>query len=155
MPVTIRTAEPADIPAMASIRAREWETEPYWQNRITRYLAGELSPQKALAPRIAFVAVDDDEVVGLIAGHLTHRFQCDGELEWIDTIESRRRQGIAGSLLRPLAEWFEQQNALKICVDPGNVIARAFYSRYGAQPLNQHWMFWPDIREITARSARI
>src|ERR1700734_1606385 len=132
MPVTIRTAEPADIPAMAAIRAREWETEPYWLNRITRYLAGELSPQQALAPRTAFVAVDD------------------GEIEGIDTIEQRPRQGIAGSLLRPLGEWFERENALKVCVDPGNAIARVFYVRYGAQPLSQHWMFWPDIREITA-----
>ena len=153
MSLTIRLAEPSDIPAMASIRARQWETEQYWHNRITRYLAGELSPQKALPARIAFVAVDNEEVVGFIAGHLTRRFECDGELEWIDTIEQRRRQGIATALLRTLAQWFEQQGAFKVCVDPGNAIARAFYARYGAESLNQHWMVWNDIREIAARTS--
>ena len=152
MPVIIRTAESEDIPAMAAIRAAQWETEQYWQSRITRYLAAELFPQQALAPRTAFVAVDGGEIVGFIAGHLTRRFQCDGELEWIDTIEQRRRQGIATALLRTLAQWFEQQDAFKICIDPGNAIARAFYTRCGAQPLNQHWMVWHDIREIAARS---
>jgi GNAT superfamily N-acetyltransferase len=152
MPMTIRIADSSDISSMASIRSLQWETEQYWQNRITRYLAGEDSPQKALAARTAFVAIDSEEVVGFIAGHLTRRFQCDGELEWIDTIEQRRRQGIAGALLRTLAQWFEQQGAFKICVDPGNPAARAFYARYGAESLNQHWMVWNDIREIAARS---
>jgi GNAT superfamily N-acetyltransferase len=151
MPPTIRLAEPSDISAMASIRALQWETEQYWQIRITRYLAGELSPQKALAARTAFVALDGEAIVGFIAGHLTRRFQCDGELEWIDTIEQRRRQGIATALLRTLAQWFEQQGAFKICIDPGNPIARAFYAHYGAESLNQHWMVWNDIREIAAR----
>ena len=155
MPFTIRIAEPSDIPAMASIRARQWETEQYWHNRITRYLAGELYPQQALAPRTAFVAIDGEEIIGLIAGHLTRRFQCDGELEWIDTIQQRRRQGIAGAMLRPLAQWFQQQGAMKVCIDPGNPTARAFYTRYGAQPLNQHWMVWHDIREIAALPPRI
>jgi GNAT superfamily N-acetyltransferase len=148
MPITIRPVEPSDIPAMASIRAQSWETETYWQNRITRYLDGTHSPQKALASRTAFVAVDGEQIVGLIAGHLTHRYQCDAELEWIDTIEHRRRQGIASALLRSLAQWFEQQNALCVCVDPGNPIARAFYHQHGAKPLNQHWMVWDDISII-------
>jgi GNAT superfamily N-acetyltransferase len=155
MPVTIRIAEPSDISAMASMRALQWGTEQYWHNRITLYLAGELSPQQALAARTAFVAVDGGEIVGFIAGHLTRRFQCDGELEWIDTIEQRRRQGIAGFMLRTIAHWFEQQGAFKVCVDPGNAIARAFYTRYGSQPLNQHWMVWHNIREIAALNAPI
>jgi GNAT superfamily N-acetyltransferase len=150
MPLTIRIAESSDIPVMASIRAMQWETEQYWQNRITRYLAGELSPQQALAARTAFVTIDHEEIVGFIAGHLTRRFQCDAELEWIDTIEQRRREGIASALLRTLAQWFEQQGAFKVCVDPGNPIARSFYARNGAESLNQHWMVWNDIREIAA-----
>ena len=31
-----------------------------------------------------YVTTNEDEVVGIIAGHLTRRFGCDGELEWID-----------------------------------------------------------------------
>ena len=140
---------------MAFIRAQRWGTEAFWQNRISGYLSGDHSPQQALAPRAAFVAVDAGQIAGFIAGHLTHRYQCDGELEWIDTIEQHRRQGIASALLRALAQWFEQQNALRVCVDPGNPIARAFYRYHGAEPLNQHWMVWNDIREIATRSASI
>ena len=136
---------------MASIRAQSWETEPYWHNRITRYLDGIHSPQNALASRTAFVAIDEEQkqqLVGFIAGHLTRRYDCDAELQWIDTIEQRRRQGIASALLRTLAQWFEQQNALRVCVDPGNPIGRAFYHRHGAKPLNPHWMVWDDISII-------
>jgi GNAT superfamily N-acetyltransferase len=150
MPFTIRLAEPSDVPAMAFIRAQRWESEPYWQNRISRYLTGEHSPQQALASRTAFVAIDREQIVGFIAGHLTRRYQCDAELEWIDTLHQHRRRGIAGALLKAMAAWFEQQNALKVCVDvdPANTVARAFYTRHGAKPLNPHWMFWDDIRRI-------
>jgi GNAT superfamily N-acetyltransferase len=134
---------------MASIRAKQWETAAYWQRRIPGYLNGELSPQQALAPRAAFVAADGQQIVGLVAGHLTRRFQCDAELEWIDTIAERRRQGIARALLRTMAGWFVEHNACKVCVDPGNDIARAVYAKYGAQPLNQHWMVWDDARILT------
>lgn len=58
---------------MARIRAAEWETEEYWQRRITAYLGGRLDPQKALKPRIAYVAIEEDSVVGFIAGR-TSRF---------------------------------------------------------------------------------
>ena len=86
--------------------------------------------------------------MGLIAGHLTRRFGCAGEIEWIDVVPELRRKGIASHLIHLLAEWFVQQGALRICVDPGNSEARAFYSKLAAQPLNAHWMFWPDIRHI-------
>jgi GNAT superfamily N-acetyltransferase len=144
MPITIRPAAQSDIPAMASIRAKQRETEAYWQRRISGYLDGELFPQQALAPRAAFVAADGEQVVGIAAGHLTRRYRCDAELQWIDTIEQRRRQGIAGALLRTMAHWFLEHNARKVCVDPGN-IARAFYANYGARPLNQHWIVWDDV----------
>jgi len=149
MPVTIRPADQSDIPAMAAIRAKQWETEAYWLRRIPSYLNGELFPQQALAPRAAFIAAYGDQIVGFVAGHLTRRHQCDAEVEWIDTIAERRRQGIAGALLRTMAHWFVEHNARKVCVDPGNDIARSVYAKYGAHPLNQHWMVWDDISILT------
>jgi GNAT superfamily N-acetyltransferase len=149
MPIAIRPAEQSDIPAMASIRAKQWESEAYWQRRIIAYLDGELFPQQALAPRAAFIAADVEQIVGFVAGHLTRRYQCDAEVEWIDTIEERRRQGIAGALLRTMANWFVEHNARQVCVDPGNDIARSVYAKYGAHPLNQHWMVWDDIGTLT------
>jgi GNAT superfamily N-acetyltransferase len=149
MPIAIRPAELPDIPAMAFIRAKQWETEAYWQHRIRAYLNGELFPQQALAPRAAFVAADGRQIVGFVAGHLTRRYQCHGEVEWIDTIEELRRQGIAGALLRTMANWFLEHSARKVCVDPGNPIARSVYAKYGARLLNQHWMVWDDVRTLT------
>ena len=46
-----------------------------------------------------------------------------------------------------LGGWFAEYNAHKICVDaqPRNADARAFYASHGAEPLNDHWLVWPDI----------
>ena len=145
--VLYREADSADIPQMAQIRAADWGTEGYWQTRIRQYLANELHPQHALNHRVVFVAVENDRVVGLIAGHLTRRFGCDGELEWISIRPEHRKGGVGSQLLRHLAQWFLAQNARKICVDvePTNHAARSFYARHGAEDLKPHWMVWKDI----------
>ncbi len=124
--VLYRQAEKSDIPAMAQIRAAEWESEEYWKGRITGYLDGKLHPRQALMPRVIYVALEDDSLVGFIAGHLTRRCACHGELQWINVIWERRGTGIASELLRRAAAWFAEQKALRICVnvDPGNTTAR-------------------------------
>jgi GNAT superfamily N-acetyltransferase len=145
-----RQIERSDIPAMARVRAGEWEAEEYWKVRISRYLDGELHPQQALLPRVIYVALESDSVVGFIAGHLTHRYGCDGELEWIDVVPERRRNGVASALLGLLAAWFVGQKASRICVDvdPANETARRFYRRHGADNLNAHWLVWNDISVV-------
>lgn len=152
-PFIYRRVRPSDIPAMARIRAAEWETEEYWQRRMTAYLEGEIDPQKALEPRIGYVALEGDSVVAFIAGHLTRRHSCDGELEWINVIPERRGTEIAGELLRLLAAWFINQQAFRICVDvePTNTVARRFYKRHGAGDLKPHWLVWSDIRVVLGR----
>lgn len=145
-----REASKSDVAAMARIRAASWGDEEYWEKRILGYMEYEIYPQHALKPRVSFVATEEEAVVGLIAGHLTQRHACDGELEWIDVVAARRGSGIAYGLLTLLAEWFVKQNALKICVDvqPSNTVARKFYRKRGAQDLNPHWMVWKDIRIV-------
>lgn len=152
----IRLADPSDIPAMARMRAAQWESEEYWQARIARYLSGELHPRQALLPRIAYVGYAGEALAGFIAGHLTRRYQCHGELEWIDVIPSHRRSGVASELLRHLAGWFVEQNARRICVDvqPANTVARRFYEGHGAEPLNEHWLVWNDIKGVLAQPRR-
>ena len=154
--VTYRAAEKSDIPAMARIRAAEWETEDYWRKRIAGYLDGELHPQKALKPRVSYVSYEGDSLAGFIAGHLTRRYSCDGELEWINVIPERRGSGIASELLRLLAAWFVVQKALRICVDvqPTNAAARRFYMRHGAEELNPHWLVWNDISAVLGKHGR-
>ena len=68
---------------MAEIRAADWGTEDYWRERIFQYLTYKLHPQEALRPLVSIVYVEHERIVGLIAGHLTRRFGCEGELEWI------------------------------------------------------------------------
>lgn len=149
-----RAAEPSDIPGMARLRSSKRGTSEYWTDRITGYFDGEHNPQHALAFRMGFVARDGEAVVGFIAGHLTRRYGCDGELQWIYVDPDRRGIGIASELLRMLAKWFVEQNAFKICVDvdPSNITAHQFYKHRGADDLNPHWLVWNDIRSIVEPS---
>lgn len=149
-PLLYREARDSDIPAMARIRAAEWETEEYWQRRISAYLRGELHPRDALRPRISYVCCDQDSLVGFIAGHLTRRHSCQGEVEWINVVPACRGNGIASELLRRLAAWFVEQKATRVCVDvePSNSIARRFYAGHGAEDLKPHWMVWDDIKLV-------
>jgi GNAT superfamily N-acetyltransferase len=153
MAITIRTAGEGDIAAMAAIRAREWESEEYWNARIAAYLSGEHSPTKGLAGRAVFVAEEDGVVVGFVAGHLTKRFDCNAELQWIDVIAEKRGQGIGRRLIEKIAAWFVEQNARRVCVDPDGP-ARTLYKRFGATALNRHWMVWEDSREMLRRTRK-
>ncbi len=146
--LVFREANNTDIDALAEIRAINSGTKAHWARRIQDYTLGLVNPQKALRPRVIYIAADNDKVVGFIAGHLTERFACDGELQWIDTVQEYRGRGVASHLVRVLAKWFTDSNAYKICVDPGNAAARSFYTGIGAEALNDHWLFWPDIRKI-------
>jgi GNAT superfamily N-acetyltransferase len=134
---------------MAAIRAREWQTADFWTASIGSYLAGTRSPQQAQSHRAVWVALEDHAVVGFVAGHLTTRFGCDGELQWINVLAQHRGKGIAGRLMNTMLEWFRHQNALRICVnvEPDNAPARALYARHGAIPLSQFWMIWEDERQ--------
>lgn len=147
-PAIIRPADAADVPAMATIRAAEWETQAYWERRIAGYLEGTHHPQHALSERAVFVAEEDGAVAGFVAGHRTQRLGCDGELEWINVAAAHRGRGIAEQLMVAMARWFVEQHAFRICVNvaPENARAVALYTKFGAQPLEKFWMVWPDIR---------
>lgn len=142
-----RPADLSDIAAMARIRAEGGGEGGATADRMARYLQGEHHPQHALPPRVIYVALNDDLLAGYIAGHLTRRYACDGELQWIYISSEHRRQGIASELLRRLAAWFAEQQSFRVCVnvEPVNTIARRFYTHHGAQPLNEHWLIWNDL----------
>jgi ribosomal protein S18 acetylase RimI-like enzyme len=148
----IRPATSADTPAMAAIRAAERGSHEYWHDRIAGYLAGTVNPQQALPERAVFVAEDRGAIIGFVAGHRTRRYGCDAELEWINTAATHRGQGFAAALLLAQAAWFVEQQAFRVCVNiaPDNTPAVAFYRKHGAQPLNEFFMVWPDIRSVVS-----
>ena len=151
--IQIQRATVADASRMTECRSGDQEAGPA-DARMADYLDGRHHPQKALAGRAAFLATADGDVAGYIAGHLTRRFACEGELQYLYVAPAFRRSGIASMLLQELSRWFGEQGAARICVDvnddsPG---ARPFYASLGAQPLRPHWMFWPNIQ--TTLSAR-
>ena len=98
-------------------------------------------------PRAGYVAAAGEEIVGYIAGHLTERYHCEGEVQYLFVATAYRRTGIAHELLRMLARWFLEQRARHVCVDVNedSPSARPFYVRTGASDLRPHWMHWPDI----------
>ena len=139
-----RLVEPADVPRLAGM-PRAGEAGGASVDRMRRYLAGEHHPQQALAPRAMWVAETDEVPVGYAAAHLTRRFDCAGELQWIYVVPDQRRAGVATALLRLAAVWLLAQGARRVCVDVGDDAARPFYRRRGATELDRHWMVWEDI----------
>ena len=148
--VEYRRAELADVPLLVRLpQAEEAGGDP----RMARYLAGEQNPQHALPPRVMWMATVDGAPLGYVAGHLTRRFECEGELQWIYVVASHRRTGVASHLLRLLAGWFVEHGARRVCVDVGDDAARPFYRRHGAVELNRHWMVWDDIGVVLDSAA--
>lgn len=142
----VREAEVADVARLSGIRAGDPEAGPA-DPRMEEYLAGTHHPRHALRPRVMYVALEEDLVAGYIAGHLTTRFNCEGELQYLYVARHYRRRGAASALLTALANWFIGRDARRICVDvvPENAVARAFYRHHGAIQLNRGWMVWEDI----------
>jgi GNAT superfamily N-acetyltransferase len=144
-----RQAQNSDVSAMAwpGLDGEEGRAS---EDRMSRYLEGTHHPQHALAPRVIFVGLENDLVVGYVAGHLTRRFGCDGELQWIYVVAEHRRGGIGSGLLGLLSGWFAAQKASKVCVNVAatNTVGRCFYARHGAEVLNEHWLVWRDMSVV-------
>ena len=148
--IRYRSATPADVPRLVGLpRAGEAGGDA----RMLAYLTGQHHPQQALPPRGLWLAEVDGSPIGYVAGHLTRRYGCDGELQWIYVTSGHRRMRVASTLLELLAAWFVEHGAHRVCVDVGDDDARPFYRRHGAVELNRHWMVWNDIATVLRRSA--
>jgi GNAT superfamily N-acetyltransferase len=141
---------------MALCRAKDPVVGPA-DVRMAAYFEGRHQPQQALAARIGYVAVENGTVVGYIAGHASRRFKCDGEVQYLYVAPEYRRQGVGTLLLQRLAGWFQASGAAKVCVNVNtdSPPAAPFYVNCGAQPLNEHWYVWPEIRVVLDRENRL
>lgn len=147
--IRYRQALPADVPVLALLPGRG-EPGDAADPRMLPYLLGEHHPQQALGPRVMWMALDGDVPVGYIAGHLTRRFGCDGELQYLYVLPAHRGGRVAAGLLRQLARWFVERGAHRVCVDVGNERAYRFYTRHGAADLQKHWLVWEDVGSVLA-----
>lgn len=147
--IRYREATAADIPAMADLRIRSGWKGGATQERMLAYFRGEHHPQFARAERVIFVA-EANGIVAFIAGHLTTRLGCDGELQWLLASPELRGTGVSDALWGLLKAWFLRQGASSVCVnvEPDNVHAQRCYVRQGAQAHSSHWMVWRDLSEV-------
>jgi GNAT superfamily N-acetyltransferase len=144
--IRFRIATSADVSAMAACRLRASAVGPA-DPRMAAYFDGKHHPQQALPPRIGYVALVRDGVIGYIAGHLTTRHGCAGEVQYLFVSPDFRRRGVATALLRLLADWFGSACAQKVCVcvDADSPAAKPFYESAGASPFMRLWYGWDDI----------
>jgi GNAT superfamily N-acetyltransferase len=145
--IRYREAQRSDLPRMARIWGLEKGEGGTSEERMTAYFDGLHHPQHSLLPRVIYVAFEGDALIGYIAGHLTRRYGCDGELEWIYVVPELRQGGVASGLMTYLAAWFRQQNASRVCVNVAswNTVAIHFYAKHGAELMKPGWMLWNDI----------
>src|SRR5881396_1727693 len=97
--VQYRESTSGDIRAMAQCRL----TDPAARSadpRMAAYFAGQHHPHQAMLPRVGYLALAGDDVIGYIAGHRTQRFGNDGEVQYLYVAPNYRRLGIASALLR-------------------------------------------------------
>jgi len=144
--VRFRTATGTDVPAMAACRSADPVAGPA-DPRMAAYFAGTHHPQQALAPRVGYVALRGDTVVGYIAGHRTIRHGCSGEVQYLFVAPDHRRRGLGTAVLRRLADWLVHNGAQKVCVciDARSPSAKPFYEHAGAAPFRQLWYRWDDV----------
>jgi ribosomal protein S18 acetylase RimI-like enzyme len=123
VPPVIRRATAADAGPMAEVWLRSFSAalptvrRPHGDDEVRAYFRDVLVPQQE-----AWVAVDDGEVVGLLA--------LDGDFVSQLYVEpSRRRQGIGTALLAQAKR--ERPAGLRLWTFQVNTAAQAFYRRHG------------------------
>jgi len=145
----LREATATDAVAMSRCHLND-PVNPVADSRMAAYFDCQHHPQQALRARVGYVALVNDKVVGYIAGHLTTRHGCAGEVQYLFVSPDYRRRGIATALFRRLAKWFQAQAARHVCValaGDSPKEAQPFYESVGASPFKRYWYAWEDIGE--------
>lgn len=156
MHVEFRTALLSDVAGIVRMFATGEREGVADARRLSEYMTGQHNPQLALPRRSVLCATLGQSPVGYVAGHLSRRFDCEGELQWIYVVASARRQRIGGALVCLLAEWFAAQRVARVCVnvDPNNGSACGFFSAHGARRRDEHWFVWDDISQASLTRSR-
>ena len=134
MTLSIRIAEPADIPALFTLEQSS-TTAAHWSHDHYTDIFATATP--TLMRRLALVAVDTSPSHGIVCGFLIARivateWESEWEIENIVVAESSRRQGIGSQLLTNFltrAQLHPGTTAI-LEVRESNLPARKLYERF-------------------------
>jgi GNAT superfamily N-acetyltransferase len=159
MTITIATEIDIDELALVEIESKKESIPDIIEDfeidkelRVSRwitYFKGQ-SPQTSKPERVVFKALSENRIVGYLAGHLTTRFDMDAEIQSFYILKPYQRQGLGMKLLKKFGEWLISEKATRLCVgiSPANIY-KTFYLKNNGQYLNDHWIYWSDIKELT------
>ncbi len=122
--------------------------------RLLERAVAEFRGESSVAPDIflgdprshAFVAIDDDEVIGWCFGY--ELFRPEGRwmmlLYQIDVVEERRREGVGRQLLDAFVAFARSKGHEKmwLLTDAGNKAARRLYEGAGGDPSERLGYWW-------------
>lgn len=123
---TVRRITSADVDAIMMLQAATSEA-PQWGRAVYEGIAAPITHRAA--SRIAWAAVNAEELLGYAVAHLTADVS---ELESIAVAKSARRAGIGRDLLKEVIEWSTASGAQKIELEVrSGSSAVAFYESAG------------------------
>ncbi len=119
----------------------------HYIDRLKAYIRKEHHPRDAKDPRMIYIAIADEEIVGYIAGHLSEGLGLEGELQAIFILLEHQRRGLGTQLVITLAKWFKKWNAKEVCVDRQEG-SEGFYIKLGARFNDQGWLVWDNFLDV-------
>jgi GNAT superfamily N-acetyltransferase len=128
--IRIRSAVPADAGAIATLLGQlGYPTGP-------EEAAARLARLEAFSQAVVMVAESQDEVVGLITGHVFPSIHDTPLVAWLTTLvvdERHAHRGVGRELNAALESWAEERGAVRLSVTSGKHRdgAHAFYERLG------------------------
>jgi len=148
--IQFREGTSADVPAMARCRLAD-PPNSVADPRMAAYFNGQHHPQQALIPRVGYLAMANDEVIGYIAGHRTTRNGCAGEVQYLFVAPSQRRRESERPCFGCLLNGSKHRVLVAFVSASLTIVrqkAKPFYESVGALPLKRNWYWWEDIEVL-------
>jgi len=134
MQVKIRTATPADAPAVVSLMA---QLAKHTRGHIDAGVDNRFCDMLELPPYAILVAEDGrGQVIGLLTASKRWTLWHSGPCTLIEELvvdESARRQGVGRGLIQAALDWARAQGCseVEVSTDEDNTAAQAFYRQLG------------------------
>lgn len=145
--VDFRPAREEDVGPISKICPVSRASKEYWQCLLHNYIKNEFNPHHALPDRIVYVATREESVIAFIAGHLTHRSNYPGHLQWIAVEKDYQRKGIGSELLWKMGDWFIKKDTrcVRADVERWQTDLVNFYYNQKAERINTRGVCWNNI----------